>query len=119
MLATSHQAETDAKLQKLISPKARFSIGSGDVGRTLGIGVAGARALSLEIKADNFRYFIYDYIPMQINGGCGTEKIEVEFTDNTKKYVYPLMFTYLEGRLIDVSGWTRSFESGPLEPIHK
>jgi hypothetical protein len=101
----------------MVAPSATFSLGSGDVGRTLGVGVAGARALAREMKADTFRFLGWDYIPTPIKDACASHKVEVEFIDTHGKHVYPIAFTFEAGRLIAAAGWSRSFETGPVARV--
>lgn len=107
----------DVRLQRMVAPSAIFSLGSGDVGRPLGVGVAGARALAKEMKADTFRFLGWDYIPTPVKDACASQKVDVEFTDTHGRRVYPITFTFKAGRLIAAAGWSRSFETGPVEHV--
>jgi hypothetical protein len=108
---------SDARLQQLVTPSADFSLGAGDVGRPLGKGVSGARALALEMKADTFRYLGWNYIPTPVESPCASQKVDVEFTDTRGKNVYPVTFTFRAGRVVAAEGWSRTFEAGPVEPV--
>jgi hypothetical protein len=116
-LAASRRGDTDAGLRGLVTRSATFSLGSGDVGQPIGVGVAGARALAKEMKADTFRYLGWDNIPTGIKDACAIHKVDVEFTDTHGKNVYPVTFTFRAGRLIAAEGWSRSFETGPVRPF--
>ena len=109
----------DVRLQQLIAPSADFSLGAGDVGRPLGKGVSGARALAVEMKADTFRYLGWNYIPTPVEAPCASQTVDVEFTDTRGKNVYPVTFTFKNGRMVAAEGWSRTFEAGPLEPAGK
>jgi hypothetical protein len=115
--AASRGAGNDARLQQLVAPSADFSLGAGDVGRPLGKGVSGARALALKMKADAFRYLGWNYIPTPVEDPCASQTVDVEFTDTRGKNVYPVTFTFKAGRVMAASGWSRTFESGSVEPV--
>lgn len=114
-LKTGH----DPRLEQLVAPSAEFSLGAGDVGRPLGKGVNGARALALEMGADTFRYLGWNYIPTPVDALCGPHKVEVEFTDTPGKNVYPVTFTFQKGQIVSAAGWSRTFETGTLDPVGK
>jgi hypothetical protein len=61
--AAARGSEADRRLQQLVSPDAPFSTGGGDVRIVLDPGVAGARALATDMKADSFRFYGWDGIP--------------------------------------------------------
>lgn len=115
--AAKIEGERDPTLQQLVAPTADFSLGSGDVGRPLGKGVSGARALAALMKADTFRYLGWNYIPTPVETPCASHKVAVEFTDTTGKNVYPVTFTFSGGRVVAAEGWSRTFDAGPLEPV--
>jgi hypothetical protein len=115
--AARPNSETDTGIQRLVAPSATFSLGSGDVGRPLGTGISGARALAREMKADTFRFFGWDYIPTPVEDACARQKVEVEFIDSRGKNVYPVTFTFEAGRIVTAAGWSRSYETGPVERI--
>ncbi len=102
------------RLGQLVVRTGTFSLGSGDVGRPLGTGVSGIRALAREMKADSFRFLGWDYIPTPIADSCTMQKVEVEFIDTGGKRLYPVTFTFRDGRIVDAAGWSRSFESGSI-----
>jgi hypothetical protein len=108
---------TDARLQQLVVPSVTFGLGAGDVGLPLGTGLGGARKFARYMNADSFRFLGSDYIPMIVSEPCGIQKVDVEFVNTRGGHVYPVSFTFKAGRLVDAAGWTRSFESGPVEPV--
>ena len=115
--AAAAKSDTDPRLQQMLAPSATFSLGAGDVGRPLGTGVPGARALARLMKADRFRFLGWDYIPTPIESACAREKLDIEFIDTRNNRVYPIAFTFEGGRLISAAGWSRSFVTGSVEPI--
>lgn len=115
--AAAAKTDVDPPLQQMLAPSATFSLGAGDVGRPLGTGVPGARALARLMKADRFRFLGWDYILTPIENACAGEKVDVEFIDTRSNDVYPIAFTFEGGRLISAEGWSRSFVTGPVEPI--
>src|SRR5205085_2707296 len=115
--AAHFQGGRDARLQQLVAPSATFSLGSGDVGRPLGKGVSGARALAREMNADTYRFLGWDYIPMPVKDRCASQKVEVEFTDTREKNLYPITFTFRAGRVIAAEGWSHSYQTGPIDAL--
>jgi hypothetical protein len=109
----------DVRLRQLVAPSADFSLGAGDVGRPLGKGVSGARALAVEMKADTFRYLGWNFIPTPVEAPCASQKVEIEFTDTRGRNVYPVTFTFKGGRVVAAEGWSRTFEAGALTPVGK
>ncbi|WP_292228456.1 hypothetical protein [Brevundimonas sp.] len=110
-------AASDPALAGLIAPTATFSLGSGDVGRPLGLGAIGAHLLTREMKADTFRFPGWDYMLLPIDNPCAVHKVDVEFLNTPKKNIFRVTFTFEAGRIVDASGWTRSYESGPVTPV--
>lgn len=117
--AASRGSSDDVRLRQLVAPSANFSLGAGDVGRPLGNGVSGAHALAVEMKADTFRYLGWNFIPTPVEAPCATQKVEVEFTDTHERRVYPVTFTFKDGRVVSAEGWSRTFDAGPLAPVGK
>ena len=109
------QGGPDARLQQLVVPSAAFSLGAGDVGRPLGKGVDGARALAKEMNADTYRFLDWNYIPTPVKDRCASQKVEVEFTDTRGKNVYPVTFTFRQGRVIAAEGWSRTYQTGLVD----
>jgi hypothetical protein len=103
----------DAGLAGLVVPDANFSLGAGDVGRPLGTGLDGARALAREMNADTYRFLGWDYMDMPADP-CSRQKVEVEFIDSRGKSVSRVAFTFEAGRVVSAEGWVRSFETGQL-----
>lgn len=119
--AVSRAAETggdvDDRLQQLVTPMASFSLGGGDVGRPLGLGVAGLRIMAREMKADTYRFLGWDYIPTPVADPCGQQKVEVEFIDTRGRNVFPVKFSFQGARIVSAEGWSRSFVTGPISPV--
>lgn len=107
--------EKDAELGTLVAPDAEFSLGSGDVGRPLGQGVAGAHALAQAVKADSFRYLAWSAIPMEVDP-CGEWSVKVEFIDSRTSALAAMEFKFSGGVLRSALGWSQWYVAGPLEP---
>jgi len=103
----------DEGLAALVAPDANFSLGGGDVGRPLGTGLNGARALARAMRADAYRFFGWNYMDMPADP-CSRQKVEIEFIDNQGKHVSRVEFTFEAGRVVGAEGWQRSFETGRL-----
>lgn len=69
--ASTSSWKSDTHLRALLAPEAEFDLGSGDVGRPMGTGPAGAHALATEMKADSFRFLSWSSIPTEIEGIAG------------------------------------------------
>lgn len=108
--------QTDARLTALVAPSAEFSLGAGDVGRPLGTGPSGARALARTMNAGAFRFAGWDYMDMPADS-CAVQKVEVEFVDTLGKSSFRIEFTFRAGRVVSAAGWLRSIESGPVTPV--
>lgn len=106
-------ANLDDGLAELVAPSASFNLGAGDVGRSLGTGVDGARELARTMKADTYRFLGWDYMDMPADA-CSKRKVEVEFIDSQEKHVSRVEFTFESGRVLSAVGWERSFETGRL-----
>jgi hypothetical protein len=106
-------------LATLVAPSANFNLGAGDVGRPLETGAAGARQLAELMNADTYRFLGWDHMDSPTDG-CSRQKIEVEFIDNQDKSVSLLEFEFEEGRVVNATGWQRSFEAGSVrnQPNH-
>ena len=100
-------------LATLVAPSANFNLGAGDVGRPLETGAAGARQLAELMNADTYRFLGWDYMDSPIDG-CSKQKIEVEFIDNQDKSVSLMEFDFEDGRVVNATGWQRSFEAGSV-----
>ena len=115
--AAAAKSDTDPRRRQMLTPSATFALGAGDVGQPLGTGIPGARALARLMKADRFRFLGWDYIPTPIEDACAREKVDIEFIDTRDNRVYPVAFTFEGGRLISAEGWSRTFATGPIDPI--
>jgi hypothetical protein len=78
--STATGSGVDPKLSRLLDSTAEFSLGGGDVGRPLGTGVIGAKALAATMKATEFRFFGWDYMDGPARG-CAEQEVSVEFID--------------------------------------
>jgi hypothetical protein len=108
------QNGNDSSLMRLIDPTATFSLGTGDVGRSLGTGADGVRALAREMNADSFRFLGWDYIPTPVADPCSRHQVDIEFVDSQRQNVYPVTFTFYAGQIVAAEGWSRSYETGPI-----
>ncbi|MBC9031283.1 hypothetical protein IAG41_02665 [Sphingomonas sp. JC676] len=105
--------KSDAHLRALLVPGAEFDLGSGDVGRPMGTGAAGAHALAADMKADSFRYLSWSGIPMNVEP-CGEQKVRVEFIKTGAGELAAVEFTYQAGLLVSAKGWSQWFVAGSL-----
>lgn len=101
------------RLAALVDSSATFSLGAGDVGRPLEVGVQGAKALAAEMGADSYRYLGWDYMDGPAKP-CSSQKVTVEFVNSRDKTVSQVEFTFDDGRLANASGWSRTYEGGAL-----
>ncbi|WP_130621004.1 hypothetical protein [Dyella amyloliquefaciens] len=106
-------AGTGEGLAAWVDPSASFNLGTGDVGRSMGTGVDGARTLAHAMQADSYRFLGWDYMNMPADP-CSRQKVEVEFVDSQAKIVSRVEFTFEAGRVVNAEGWLRSFETGRL-----
>ncbi|MFC3213028.1 hypothetical protein [Novosphingobium panipatense] len=102
-----------SQMSRIVDDNAQFSLGAGDVGRPLGAGVAGAKALALAMNADGFRFFGWDYMDSPADG-CGEQTVTVEFTNSSDHLVSQVQFNFDQGRVREAKGWQRTFQSGGL-----
>jgi hypothetical protein len=105
--------QSDERLAHWVAPSAAFGLGGGDVGHPLGKGIAGARALATEAKADTYRFLGWDYMDGPVDA-CADQQIDVEFIDTRDKWIAQVKFTFKAGRVVAADGWSRSFQSGPV-----
>lgn len=113
MLASGSDTDADARLNMLIAPSASFDLGAGDVGRPLGNGIRGARALAETMNADHYRYLGWDYMDGPADA-CANHKIIVEFSNEKSGVQSKVEFAFSDGVVVAVSGWQRSFEAGAM-----
>jgi hypothetical protein len=109
----SRAGNADDSLTALVHPSASFSLGAGDVGRPLETGAAGARQLAQLMNADTYRFLGWDHMDGPADG-CSKQKVEVEFIDSEDATMSRVEFDFEEGRVVNASGWERSFETGQL-----
>ena len=110
---STSQWATDARLAQLVTPDASVDLGAGDVGRPLGHGVAGVRALAETMKADSFTFAGWDYMDGPA-APCGAHKVTVEFVNTSDHRKATVEFEFNAGRMKAAKGWERSFETGSL-----
>ncbi len=113
--STKTGSSIDPKLSRLLDSAAEFSLGGGDVGRLLGTGIIGAKALAATMKATEFRYFGWDYMDGPTRG-CAEQEVSIEFIDANDHRVSQVQFKFKDGRVIEAKGWQRSFKMGTLPP---
>lgn len=114
VVSRAAKPEPEGRLSEFIASSATFSLGAGDVGRSLGVGTAGAISLAQEMDADRFRFLGWDYIPTPVSDACGTQKVEVEFVNSRRNEVFPMTFTFKGGLIVDAAGWSHSFQTGQV-----
>ena len=54
---------------------------------------------------------------MPVGDRCAKQELTIEFVDSRKNYVFPVKFTFENGRIVSGEGWQRSFTSGPIAPV--
>ena len=116
-LAGRGGALTNPQLKALVTADAMVDLGAGDVGRPLGSGAEGLRALAAEMNADAYRFQRWTYIPTPVRDACGQQDMTVEFSANKGAVVYPVKFSFLGGRIVAAGGWTEAFQAGSMPPI--
>jgi len=114
-VSAAGRQDGEDRLAGVIASDAAFSLGSGDVVRSLGHGVDGARAMAREMKPDTFRFLGWDYIPTPAADPCGEHKVDVEFVNIRSQTLFPTTFTFRAGRIVDAAGWSRSYVTGPVD----
>jgi hypothetical protein len=106
-------AKDEKASASLVSPNAEFSVGSGDVGRPLGKGVAGALAMAEDLKAANYFFHGWVGIPTE-RDPCSPQDVKVEFVTADGENSAPIEFKYDAGILKSASGWWVPYSSGPV-----
>lgn len=104
------------RLAKLVAPHSPFSLGASDVGRPLGKGVDGARALAATMKADEYGFAGWDFMDMPTNG-CGHQVAIVIFVNKREARRSEVKFSFDNGRLTSAEGWETSYNLGRLEDV--
>lgn len=112
-LASATDPAADHQLATYVDQAASFDLGAGDVGRPVGSGLAGARALAATMKADQFRFLGWDYMDSP-SDACGKQSVSVDFIDTAGGEISQVEFTFNLGKLVSAKGWQRSFEIGSL-----
>jgi hypothetical protein len=111
--ASSPQWASDVRLAQLVRSDASVDLGAGDVGRPLGHGLAGARALAETMQADTYTFAGWDYMDRPATP-CGAHKVTIEFTNTSDRRTATVEFQFDAGRVNAAKGWERSFETGSL-----
>jgi hypothetical protein len=117
-LAAKGGAKDLKRLEVLVSPSANFDLGAGDLGRGLGTGVAGARALAVAMNANLYIVSGWDYMDMAVEAPCAEQKAGVEFLNNRVKSRSFVTFTFVNGRVSEAQGWEGSYGTGSI-PLPK
>jgi hypothetical protein len=115
-LAASKDWRTNHRLSDLIAPDAPFGLGAGDVGRPLGKGVEGARRLAGALRADGYQFLGAIGLPNPDMKACDEQKIDLMFTRRAG-YAASVSFTFVNGRIVDASGWVVSLTRGAVAPV--
>lgn len=113
--AATTSAKADPRLAELVSPLATFFSGGSDVGRLMGSGVDGLRALTKDMNPASYRYYGWDGLPTPIQNACAVHKVEVEFIDATASVAFPVTFTFQAGQIMAAAGWRRSLSIGRID----
>jgi hypothetical protein len=113
-LAAGEDWEANPELSALIVPDANFNLGSGDLGLGLGKGRLGARRLATALRADSYQFQVGSGIPYSVNV-CDRHEKEVTFT--RFGYAAKIKFTFLNGRIVSVSGWETTQEQGTIASV--
>jgi hypothetical protein len=61
-IAAAPAGRAESRLREIVSPDAPFNLGTGDVGRPMGQGVAGFRVMMATLRADGYRFDGWDYM---------------------------------------------------------
>ncbi|THD36660.1 MAG: hypothetical protein E7773_06545 [Sphingomonas sp.] len=117
--ARSRGWKDDFTLASVVAPSADFSLGGGDVGRPLGTGVQGLRAMALNLRADSFRFSTWSGTPPPPANACSEWKMDVEFIDSKSSVTSTIKFSFRDGRIVSASGWKGFFAAGPLKEIER
>lgn len=108
----------DDILDRQVARSAESGLGAGDVGRPLGKGASGLRALAIMMNADRFTYPGWNNMSGPVDA-CEERTVEVEFIDTPAKRSSSVRFTFVAGKIARAAGWQGSFESGAMTPVEK
>jgi hypothetical protein len=111
--ATAPEWASDVRLAQLVAANASIGLGAGDVGRPLGHGLAGVRALAETMQADTYTFAGWDYVDGPAKP-CDVQKVTVEFTNSGGRRRATVEFQFEGGRVMAAKGWERSFETGAV-----
>ncbi|MFM9936711.1 MAG: hypothetical protein ACKVOL_11000 [Novosphingobium sp.] len=114
-LAAKSNGITNPRLKSLVAADAEVDLGAGDVGRPLGTGPVGLRALAALMKAEAYRFQLWTYIPTPVSDPCGQQEVTVEFSAKQGSDFYPIKFKFAGGVIVSAKGWTEAFQSGPMD----
>lgn len=112
IVSLAQKSRTD-DLQRLISSEAQFDIGSGDVGRPLEDGVAGAVQLAKDLAAKTYEFASWSGPPYKRNA-CDEIAVEVTFVPENGRSSATVKFTYRNGHLISAKGWWKGRNVGEM-----
>jgi hypothetical protein len=105
---------SDRRLVELVAGDAPASLGAGDVGRPFGVGPPAVHAMAAAMHADTYRFLRWDFMDGRADP-CGEQKVSVEFSATATQDVSKVEFTFRNGRVINASGWQRSYSAGSLK----
>lgn len=111
--ASAPEWKADQRLKELVQPTAAADLGSGDVGRPLGIGTSGIHALAEEMEAETFFYLGWGGIPMPVDP-CEEREVSIDFLNPAEHAVSTVSFKFVAGRLVSAKGWRMPFNTGAL-----
>jgi len=110
-LAAQSPETSDQLLVTQITADAKFSLGSGDVGRSLGEGTPALRELISELHADWYSFDGLDYMSRTVDP-CLSHEVTIEFSSRKLSHRAAVKFRFIEGKIVGGSGWLMSTTSG-------
>ncbi len=105
--------QQDRTLKQHIAPNAEFDLGVGDVSGPKGVGITGARKMSVEMPGSSFRYTSWTSIPMPADA-CAEQQVTVDFFDPGTGDVARVEGGFRGGILLSAKGWIHAEVSGKL-----
>jgi hypothetical protein len=112
------QHKDKGALDKLVSPEAKFNIGSADLGRDLGTGVDGIMVVGQELEGyPLYRFRNWSGPPPGADDPCSPIKVEVEFSTRDRHMVVPITFSYDHGLLQAAQGWHGYDAVGEIDAV--
>jgi hypothetical protein len=101
-------------LAELVDPKAEFALGRGDVLFPLDAGIAGARNMAQQLRANSYVYHGIVGLPKPFDA-CGPQDVDVEFLGSDPSESATVRFHYDGGILRSaIGGWGPRY-SGPVQ----